>query len=202
MDWNDAAAVWDEDEAVRAYAQGAFASLEKAAADRGVALAGARVLDFGCGTGLLTQLLAPISGLVVALDPAEKMIAVVDEKAEKLDLPNVRTVAKTLSEARTARPELFKKAFDLVVCSSVCGFLDDYETTAKDLVELMAPGGLFVQWDWELDPSAEEPYGLTRGAIEKALSDAGLSDVEVEVGFEKAFEGETMRPLMGTGVKA
>lgn len=201
MDWNDAATGWDEDEAVRTYARAAFDSLRRAARERDFALAGARVLDFGCGTGLLTEQLAVISGPVVALDPAPKMIAVLDEKTKRLSLPNVHTVAATLAEAQATRPELFAHGFDLVVCSSVCGFLEDYATTARDLVALMAPGGLFVQWDWELDPTAEEPFGLSRAAIEKSLTDAGLAEVNVEIGFEQPFEGETMKPLMGTGVR-
>ncbi len=89
--------------------------------------------------------------------------------------------------------------YDLVVCSSVCGFLDDYPGTAAELVSLLRPGGLFVQWDWEADPAAAEPHGLTRAAITEALDAAALAVVTVDVGLRAEVDGETMAPLMGTG---
>jgi hypothetical protein len=89
--------------------------------------------------------------------------------------------------------------YDLVVCSSVCGFLDDYAGTVAALTSMLRPGGLFVQWDWEADPSAAEPHGLSRAAITDALGGAGLDMVTVDVGFRAEVDGETMAPLMGAG---
>ncbi|MCH8334286.1 MAG: class I SAM-dependent methyltransferase [Proteobacteria bacterium] len=37
--------------------------------------------------------------------------------------------------------------FDLVVASSVCSFLPDYNSTLRDLSSALKPGGLFVQWE-------------------------------------------------------
>jgi hypothetical protein len=56
-----------------------------------------------------------------------------------------------------------------------------------------------VPWDWELDPGAEEPFGLSRAALASALGGAGLADVRVDVGFEEPFQGRVMRPLRGVG---
>ena len=89
--------------------------------------------------------------------------------------------------------------FDVVVCSSVCAFLNDYAMTAETLVRLLRPGGLFVQWDWELDPDAEEPFGLTREQVKATLSASGLSAVEVSTAFDVPMGDETVRPLVGIG---
>jgi len=86
---------------------------------------------------------------------------------------------------------------DLIVCSSVCAFLDDYPATVIDLTSRLAGGGFFVQWDWER--TADDDHGLSRDQIRHALTAAGLQAVEVGIGFEVTAEGHSMAPLMGTG---
>jgi len=81
----------------------------------------------------------------------------------------------------------------------VCAFVEDYAATVAQLVELLATGGLFVQWDWELDPEAEQAMGLSREAMATTLAAAGLEGISVDVGFEQPFEGQIMAPLMGVG---
>ena len=39
-----------------------------------------RVLDFGCGTGLLTEKIAPLVNEIVAIDSSPKMIEVLRKK--------------------------------------------------------------------------------------------------------------------------
>ena len=71
----------------------------------------------------------------------------------------------------------------------------------RTLSRLLRPGGAFVQWDWELAPASDEPFGLTRSQIEEALNTAGLREVLVDVAFDIEFEGERMRPLLGFGIR-
>ena len=116
--WDSEAAGWDANPAVVTYAGGAWTSLRAA-----VSLAAdMRVLDFGCGTGLLTERIVPHVGEVVAVDASQAMIDVLAAKA----LPNVRAAARRWTPETIARDELAGEPFDLVVCSSVCAFLEDY----------------------------------------------------------------------------
>lgn len=186
--WAEAAPTWDTDPYVVAYANAAFESLQAAV----TLSADTRVLDFGCGTGLLAERLAPHVHEVVAVDASAAMVEVLSAKS----LPNVKSLAATWTPANLPN-DLGR--FHLVVCSSVCAFLDDYPGTAAMLASLLHPGGHFVQWDWELDPSAEEPMGLTAPTIREALERAGLEVVSVGQGFDCRVEGTTMRPLMGVG---
>lgn len=187
--WDEMASGWDEDPAVKTYAAAAWGTLE------GYVEAGQRVLDFGCGTGLLTERLATRVREVVAVDASSEMIKVLEAKA----LPGVRASAVVWTPTSIQEDPLAQEPFDLIVCSSVCAFLEDYPGAVAMLAARLRPGGHFLQWDWELNPSDEEPYGLTRADIRGALEGAGLEVVSVNVGFEADFEGHPMRPLMGVG---
>lgn len=185
--WKEAADGWDDDPVVRQYAEAAYHSLTAACPlSRDL-----RVLDFGCGTGLLTAHIAPHVRSVLAVD---RSAAMVDQLAAKgLDGVEARVADWTSAGPGDAGP------FDLIVCSSVLAFVDDPPAAVRMLASLLAPGGMFVQWDWELDPSAEEPYGLTREGMRLALEAAGLLGITVEVGFDIPVGEHRMRPLMGVG---
>ncbi|MFK8024348.1 MAG: class I SAM-dependent methyltransferase [Ilumatobacter sp.] len=184
-EWAESAAGWDDDPYARAYAAAAFDSL----LETGVDLAGARVLDFGAGTGLLTERLAPIVESVVGVDTSRAMLELLDRKSRARGWENV-TTASQLDERH--------RGFDLVVASSVCAFVDDYPRTAVDLVDRLVPRGWFVQWDWEREEDAEG-HGLSRTQIAEALRAAELVDVAVRQGFEARLEDMVMAPLMGIG---
>ena len=199
MSWDSYADDWDEDEGARAYSQAAFERLTRLCAERSVRLVGARTCDFGCGTGLLTEKLAPGCAAVVAIDTSAQMIDRLRRKVERLGLTNVQTTTEAVGQAVDHDATLFGDQFDLVVCSSVCAFLDDYPGTVNTLVQLLKPGGLFVQWDWELDPDAQEPFGLTREQVKATLLSSGLEAIQVTTAFEVSIGDKTVRPLMGVG---
>ena len=199
VSWDSYADDWDEDEGARAYSQAAFECLTRLCAERSVHLVGARTCDFGCGTGLLTEKLAPVCAGVIAVDTSSRMIDRLRHKIERLGLTNVHTTTDAIEHAARHNPALFGSPFDLVVCSSVCAFLDDYAGTASTLVRLLRPGGLFVQWDWELDPHAHEPFGLTRERVRETLSGSGLEAIQVTGAFEVPMGDKTVRPLVGVG---
>ncbi|MEO0491813.1 MAG: class I SAM-dependent methyltransferase [Actinomycetota bacterium] len=191
--WDAAADGWDDDPAARAYAGAAFESLVAVLDGFGRSLLGLRVCDFGCGTGLLTERLVTAGvASVDAVDTSDAMLAELHAKADRLGWTNVRSSAEIPTSPGR---------HDLVVCSSVLAFVPDHPATVARLVELLAPGGVLIQWDWQLDPDEAEPYGLTTEAIQTALRTAGLRDVEVGVGFELPFGDMVMRPLMGVGRK-
>jgi SAM-dependent methyltransferase len=187
-EWDRYAACWDTDSAARAYAAAAFASLQRVLSGAGAALDGAMVIDFGCGTGLLTERLVAAGSTVHAVDTSAAMLDILDAKITRHRWDRVRTDTSLPAE---------REAFDLVVCSSVCSFLDDYPATVDELVARLRDGGLFVQWDWERDE--EEAHGLTRAEIRDALTAAGLRDVTVQDAFSVTVDNRTLSPIMGHG---
>ena len=191
MTWDDEAATW-ENVATRAYAEAAFDSLERLLLDHRTPLAGAYVCDFGCGTGLLTERLADHCSRIDAVDTSAAMIEVLKAKIARLHWSHVRPCTEL-----PASP----LQYDVIVCSSVCAFLDDYAGTVKRLALRLKPGGFFLQWDWELNPDDEEPMGLSRRGIRDCLQDAGLDVLSVDTAFTIVVDGQSMTPLLGAGKK-
>ena len=132
---------------------------------------------------------------IVALDGSSEMIKLLAKK----NLSNVSTISAFLTqELVDSHPELTKK-FDLIVASSVCGFLPDYEITLGLLTSLLKSGGMFVQWDWlSNDDSAET--GLSENRVLAALEANQLIDINIEKPFEMDSSKGTMRVLMAVGV--
>ena len=186
-EWDEYADGWDDDPGARAYSVAAFGSLVELVGGAD-SLDGVRVLDFGCGTGLLTEQLVDVGATVVAVDTSTAMIEVLDAKRAAHGWTTVTTC--------TELPDPSDR-FDLVVCSSVLAFVDDHATTVHDLVARLASGGRFVQWDWER--TGDDDHGLSRTEIADALDAAGLADVTVDTAFRIPFEDQFMAPLIGHG---
>ena len=187
-EWDEYAQSWDRDPGPRAYADAAFGSLLEVVRTSGLSLGAAEVLDFGCGTGLLTEHLVTAGASVLAVDTSPGMLDALTVKIDRHGWTTVDTAAELPDHP--AR-------FDLIVCSSVCAFLDDYPATVAELVARLEPGGLFVQWDWER--TGDDDHGLTRPEISDTLTAAGLAEVVVDTAFTIEVDGQAMAPLVGQG---
>lgn len=194
--WDEHANNWDREEPVRFYSDQAFQSLVKHVDVRDNEWKGKRILDFGCGTGLLAEKLAPLAREVIAVDTSPNMIDVLRKK----ELSNVTAVCTDISEHAVHSSIPWFSDFDLIVASSVCGFLPNYELTVGVLSQTLCSQGYFVQWDW-LSSNREE-FGLTTDRVAKALSSAGLKRVQVGEAFTIAFDGEQMPVLMAVASAA
>ena len=194
--WDQYAGDWDTNADVIHYADKAFDTLCEI-----VNLEGLTVLDFGCGTGLLAERMAAkvgrIAGRIVCIDSSEKMIEVLQNK----QLKNVETWAGELTEEALESNPIFNSKFDLVVASSVCAFLPDYEGTLTLLKQALKPKGVFIQWDW-LKTSDDSDFGFTDKTIETALINSGMEVVKVETAFAMESSKGTMPVIMAVASNA
>jgi 2-polyprenyl-3-methyl-5-hydroxy-6-metoxy-1,4-benzoquinol methylase len=188
-EWDEYAENWDVDPSVEQDAKNAFSELLDS-----ININGLTVLDFGCGTGALTQLMSPSVESIVAIDPSSEMIKLLDKKA----LNNVTSICDYLSsELVKTSPELENK-FDLIVASSVCGFLPDYEMTLSLLKSLLKKDGLFVQWDW-LSEDDSSGMGLSEKRVKQAFAASGFVSIKVNSPFIMNSSKGNMPVLMAIG---
>jgi phosphoethanolamine N-methyltransferase len=157
----------------------------------GIPLAGARVLDIGCGVGGVDLHLvrAHGAGHVTGVDVEATVLAVADERAQLAGL------AERMSFAQVEPGPLpFPDAsFDVVFSKDSIVHIPDKEALAADVFRLLRPGGWFVASDWlighdgEPTPEMSEyiaAEGLDFGMAsprryEAALRGAGFVDVRL-----------------------
>jgi predicted TPR repeat methyltransferase len=188
--WDEHAENWDREDSVRFFADQALASLIGYVNVYGNEWKRKRVLDFGCGTGLLAEKLAPLVREVIAVDTSQKMIDVLRNK----EIQNVTAICADIDD-HSVRSETWCSEFDLIVASSVCSFLPNYETTVDALSHALSATGYFVQWDW-LSSGGDE-FGLTIDRVSNALSRPGLTCIHVDRAFTIPFNDEQLSCLMG-----
>ena len=99
-------------------------------------LAGLRVLDIGCGGGILSEPLARLGAGVVGADPSESNIAVAKHHAERAGLSiDYRAVpAEALAQSG--------ETFDVVLAMEVVEHVADLGLFIELAAGLVAPGGL------------------------------------------------------------
>jgi 2-polyprenyl-6-hydroxyphenyl methylase/3-demethylubiquinone-9 3-methyltransferase len=99
-------------------------------------LRGARVLDVGCGGGLLTEALARSGALVTGVDLAPTMIDVARLHALEQGLAIEYRVAGAAELASSG-----SESFDVVTCMEMLEHVPDPRATLASLARLLRPGG-------------------------------------------------------------
>jgi 2-polyprenyl-6-hydroxyphenyl methylase/3-demethylubiquinone-9 3-methyltransferase len=99
-------------------------------------LAGLRMLDIGCGGGILCEPLARLGALVAGADPAENNIAVAQHHAAQagLTIDYRATSAEALAEAG--------ESFDVVLAMEVVEHVADVGLFIGSAAAMVKPGGL------------------------------------------------------------
>ena len=98
---------------------------------------GKRVLDVGCGGGILAEALAREGALVVGVDPSEKSLAVAREHAARSGL----TIDYRMASAEELVSLGFGQGFDLVFAVDVLEHVDDLDHAMTAIAAVLAPGG-------------------------------------------------------------
>jgi SAM-dependent methyltransferase len=110
-------------------------------------IAGARVLDLGCGTGRDVYLLAQLAGAdgeVVGVDMTENQLAVAREHqawhAKRFGYANTRFLTGYIEDLGTLGLE--PESFDLVVSNCVVNLSEDKPAVFEGVRKLLKPGGV------------------------------------------------------------
>jgi 2-polyprenyl-3-methyl-5-hydroxy-6-metoxy-1,4-benzoquinol methylase len=97
-------------------------------------VAGSRILDVGCGLGVVSLVLAAAGAQVTALDRAGPALEFVSRSIERNQLP-VETCAMDLADLSSAR------RFDHVIAAELLYEREGFPALAEDLIERVSSGG-------------------------------------------------------------
>jgi 2-polyprenyl-6-hydroxyphenyl methylase / 3-demethylubiquinone-9 3-methyltransferase len=101
-------------------------------------LAGIRMLDVGCGAGLVSEPMSRLGAAVLGIDAAEQNVRVADRHAR---------ASGASAQYRHALPEEFADqldGFQVVLCLEVVEHVADLPAFLEILARLVAPGGILV----------------------------------------------------------
>ena len=101
-----------------------------------ISLDGIKVLDIGCGGGILSEALAKEGAIVTGLDAAEENISIASKHAEvnSLDIQYVTDTAESYAETHNKR-------YDLITCMELLEHVPDPELLIKACATMIKPGG-------------------------------------------------------------
>lgn len=140
-----------------------------------------RILDFGAGTGLLTERLAPYVGEIFAVDISPSMIDQLKEKAPQLPC-RIETLRQDLTKGPL--PDL---SVDGVVSTMTLHHIADPLALLRRLQRLIRPGGFLALCDVDTEDGSFHTldtgvmhHGFEREKIREWMEDAGFSSVSVE----------------------
>ncbi|HEV2770538.1 MAG TPA: methyltransferase domain-containing protein [Solirubrobacteraceae bacterium] len=179
--WSERAATYDRVTG-RVTAEVAGALLDAAAV-----VHGARVLDVGCGTGIVTAAAAARGARATGADVAEGMLAVARERHPGLEFVVADAEALPFSAG----------AFEAVVAGLVVNHLPAPQRAVTEFARVLAPGGRVAVAVWD-HPERAPLFG----ELTAAVADTGV-DVHATLPpgpdpYRYADDGE-MRGLLGAG---
>jgi predicted TPR repeat methyltransferase len=199
-DFDAKASTWDDDPAKVHRARVVAEAVREA-----VPLApSTRVLEYGAGTGLVTQALAPHVGQVTLAEPSAGMRAVMVDKIAAGTLPADARVWDL--DLATAQPP--DERFDLVVTVMTLHHIHDLEPVLEGFADLLSEGGHLCVVDLEAedgsfhsaDSDFDGHHGFDRAALSERLEAAGFDDLRFERCHEVEKDGRTYPLFLATCV--
>ena len=139
------------------------------------------VVDFGCGTGVLTVEIARWAKRVVAIDANPSALAQARERAQRAGATNVSFLCEDLH--RLSLPDARK---DLVVISQSLHHVEDPTTVLGEAGRILRPGGRLLLLElmpheerWVRERLGHRHLGFDPEALRGMLKEVGFSKVEL-----------------------
>ncbi|KAG0636333.1 S-adenosyl-L-methionine-dependent methyltransferase [Tuber brumale] len=119
--------------------------------------AATRVLDYACGTGLISRIIAPYTKQIIGMDISERMVEKFNEKVKNQGIPKeeMRAVVADLCadelDPSLSDPEYHN--FDVIVCGFAFHHFSNVQLATKRLVERLKPNtGVLLVIDFKSHP--------------------------------------------------
>ena len=151
---------------------------------------GETVLDLGSGAGadvLISARRVGVTGKAIGLDMTDEMLELARANAVEAGVENVEFVKGYIEDIPLADDTV-----DVVISNCVINLAADKRKVLAETARVLRPGGRFAVSDVIADPDMDEATradleqwtgcvagALTRDEFEQALTDAGLSDIEI-----------------------
>ncbi|KAH9939571.1 S-adenosyl-L-methionine-dependent methyltransferase [Amylocystis lapponica] len=170
------------------------------------------LLDFACGTGLLSRELCPHVKAIVGVDVSSASIAQYNVRASNQGLLPEEMHA-VCAELRGTAGELDGRRFDLVVCAASYHHLENVAETTRTLAFFLKPGGSLLVIDILQDESRSDlfpaqyhhivahPHGFAEAEMRSLFEGADLTQFEFAPTVSAKMAGKDLQLFLARGVK-
>ena len=135
------------------------------------------VLDYGCGTGLITLGIHPFVNTVTGIDSSKGMLNVLIDKISRQKLTNVSTRHLDMEA-----DEALHDKFHLILSSMTLHHIQQPDILTKQLSESLHVGGYLCIAD--LDPSSGLFHGNNQGVFHPGFERSHVKDMLEQAGFQ------------------
>ncbi len=134
------------------------------------------VLEFGCGTGLLTLRLSPLVRSVTAVDGSQGMLSVITAKIEAQGIKNIHT--QLLDPSRGG---ILRGGYHAVISSMALHHVKETASLVEQFYNVTLPGGHLILAD--LDPDEGKFHGENPTVFHDGFDRKMLGDILTRAGY-------------------
>jgi len=137
------------------------------------------VLDFGCGTGLLTLQLQPVVHSITGVDSSRGMIDVLKAKIDRRNLSNINTQFLDIEKG-----DILEGTYHLIVSGMTLHHVKEIRPLLDQFYRILRPSGYLCVADLDLDDGQFHDsndgiyhFGFNRALLRKDYMEAGFDDI-------------------------
>jgi cyclopropane fatty-acyl-phospholipid synthase-like methyltransferase len=175
-DFDKEAAFWDENPGRVKLAK----DIADAIANQVVLKPDMEVMDFGCGTGLLTMQMQPFVRSITGVDNSKRMLDILRMKIAKLNLNNVKVELVDLDKG-----DILTGNYDLVISNMTLHHIKETKPLFDQFYKITAPAGYLCITDLDLDDGRFHEdntgvfhFGFSRPTMRSIFREAGFDNVQ------------------------
>jgi ubiquinone/menaquinone biosynthesis C-methylase UbiE len=190
-DFDKEAATWDEVPARVKLAKDIAAAIS----DEILLTSTMDVLDFGCGTGLLTLQLQPVVHSITGVDSSRGMIDVLKAKIDRQNLPNIKT-----QYLDTEKGNILEGTYNLIVSGMTLHHIKEIRPLLDQFHRILTPSGYLCIADFDIDDGQFHDnndgvfhFGFDRALLRKDFMEAGFDDIRDRTAAEVMKSGSDGR---------
>ena len=135
------------------------------------------VLDFGCGTGLVTLQLQPFIHSITGVDGSHGMIDILKQKIEERNLTNVKTRLIDMEKG-----DDLEGSYHLIVSSMTFHHIKEIRALLDQFYQVALPSGYLCIAD--LDPEEGLFHSDNKGVVHFGFNREKMCQSFIEAGFE------------------
>jgi len=140
------------------------------------------IMDFGCGTGLLTIQLSQLAKTVTSVDSSSGMLDILRKKTDDGNITNVK-IKKTDPD----NGETLEGSFDSVISSMTLHHIKNIQFLIREFYRVLKDRGYLFIADLDLDEGQFHSdntgvfhFGFDRDELRQILLEAGFKNISIE----------------------